>query len=74
MGGRSAAHTMGTQLAGPTPPSDRETSPRKDTSPGWVGWDNKKTDWRCATRGGPHDAGSLRTHTLAFSNTSSSTN
>ena len=33
MGGRSAAHTMHTRLAGPTPPSDRETSPRKDTSP-----------------------------------------
>ena len=43
MGGRSAAHTCA-QLACPTPPSDRETSPRKDTSPGWVGWDNK--DWR----------------------------
>ena len=35
MGGRSAAHTHA-QLACPTPPSDRETSPRKDTSPGWV--------------------------------------
>ena len=30
MGGRSAAHTC-TQLACPTPPNDRETSPRKDT-------------------------------------------
>ena len=37
MGGRSATHTHA-PLARPTPPSDQETSPRKDTPPGWVGW------------------------------------
>ena len=32
MGGRSATHTS-RRLACPAPPSDRETSPRKDTPP-----------------------------------------
>ena len=56
MGGRSATHTC-TQLACPTPPSDRETSPRKDTPPG--GWDGttQRQTRRCAARGRPPRTG-----------------